>query len=173
MNICTCELDAINNFLCDYCVEQIKNENNTKTNVSNRNTVIKTTNDGIDVIQCEMCEKYVKTEFQGHDYPFADGGSEIEIIGGYGQFYDALSDDEIIKATLCHDCTLKLFRSIPKLKNLRGLHSVSYLSENYPLCCEYSWTIDQDSKKDEHGNHPIINGVPSDWNPQTTYEVNE
>lgn len=161
MSNCTCETDAATKFLCDYCCEEVLNP---KT--MNRNKTIKTTNDGITVIQCEMCEQYVKTEFQGHDYPIAENGSQITIHGGYGEFYDPMKEDQVISLTLCHDCTLSIFRMIPKLKDKRGHHSVSYLNKNYPLCCEYSWTIDKETGE-------VIDGTKDNYSTQETFKIGE
>lgn len=159
MNKCTCESDAKDQFLCDLCVDKILMESKMKRNT----TVVKSTN-GLDVIQCEMCEKYVKTEMQGSNYPFADGGSQIEIYGGYGEFYDSFGDNQNITVTLCHDCTRELFLSIPKLKKYRGGHSVSVYSKNYPLCCEYSWTIDKETGE-------VVYGTEENFSPQETFEI--
>jgi len=128
--------------------------------------------DGTTVLQCEMCERYLKTEFQGSHkgefYPFLERGSQMTIVGGYGEFVD-LTD---IKVSLCHDCTLSIFRKIPKLKNLKGMHSVSIYDDSYPLCCEYSWTSSQvlDINSDEKPR--ITYGSAENFKPQKSYEVN-
>lgn len=123
----------------------------------------------ISILQCEMCLQYTRTEHT--DYPFLDSGSQITIDGGYGEFFDNIQQPQGINLTICHDCTLKLFRMIPKLspQNYKGLHSVSYFETNHPLCCEYSWTIDQQGPQDQYGNHPVIYGTPEHAVPQTTY----
>lgn len=126
--------------------------------------------DGTTVIQCEMCERYVKTEWQGKingKYnSFAERGSVIIFEGGYGEFIDLTK----VVAQICHDCTLKIFRMIPKLKNLKGMHSVSIYDESYPLCCEYSWTLPDDYKYGDDDSTTIY-GTPEDFKPQTSYEV--
>lgn len=128
--------------------------------------------DGTTVIQCEMCEQYVKTEYQGsHNdkfYPFIERGSQITITGGYGEFIDLTK----VQALLCHDCTLMLFRMIPKLKNLKGMHSVSIYDENYPLCCEYSWTFSETLDITSNEEPETIYGSVENFKSQTTYEVN-
>ena len=91
-----------------------------KSNEIKRNTTVLIATDGTNVMKCDMCSQYVKTVFD--DHPYVDNGSEITIHGGYGQFMDLMS----IELTLCHDCTLEIFRKVPKLQKLvgNGLHSV-------------------------------------------------
>ena len=123
----------------------------------------------ITTMQCEMCLQYTRTEHP--DYPFLDNGSQITINGGYGEFFDTIDQPNGIMLTICHDCTLKLFRMIPKLSadKINRLHSVSYFEANHPLCCEYSWTIDEQGPRDESGNRPVINGTIEHAVSQTTY----
>jgi hypothetical protein len=124
----------------------------------------------ISILQCDMCLQYTRTEHT--DYPFLDNGSQISTQGGYGEFFDGFTNQtSAIDITLCHDCTLKLFRMIPKLShnNINRLHSVSSIETNYPLCCEYSWTIDNEGPKDEYGNHPTIKGTIEHAVSQTIY----
>lgn len=127
--------------------------------------------DGTTVIQCEMCERFVKTEWQGHVFgelvSYAERGSTISFVGGYGEFIDLTK----VEAQLCHDCTLKLFRMIPKLKNLHGLHSVSIYDDSYPLCCEYSWTFSEVSDPTSNEESRTIYGSAEDFKPQKSYEV--
>ena len=127
--------------------------------------------DNTNVVQCEMCERYVKTEWQGHIYnhnsAYAERGSTITFVGGYGEFIDLVD----ISALLCHDCTLKLFRMIPKLKNFKGMHSVSIYDDSYPLCCEYAWTLPDDFKFGDDSSKTIY-GTPENFKPQKSYEVN-
>ena len=71
-----------------------------------------------------------------------DNGSAICIDGGYSLFHDDVENGCLIKLELCHECSLSLFRSIPVLSERKGLHSVSINNPQYPLCCEFSWSIE-------------------------------
>jgi hypothetical protein len=120
----------------------------------------------ISILQCEMCLEYTRTIRP--DSPYLDNGSQITISGGYSEFFDHFSLDEpnSISINLCHDCTLKIFRMIPKLSSdkFSNNHSVAYFEENHPLCCEYSWTINPDDQT-------VISGKFEDHSPQTTYNL--
>jgi hypothetical protein len=149
-------------------MNRIENLNITKYNLKTYSTV-HSNGQSITILQCEMCLEYTRTEHS--DYPFLDNGSEITINGGYGEFFDNINQPDGIKLTICHDCTLKLFRMIPKISadKINRLHSVSYFETNHPLCCEYSWTIDEEGLLDQQGNHPVINATIEHAVPQTTY----
>lgn len=84
---------------------------------------------------CDKCLTELK--FFDHRMENPDRAAEFRITGGYGMFIDMTQID----LTLCHQCALEFFRSIPKLNSdeYRGMHSVAYTDEDYPLCCEYSW----------------------------------
>jgi hypothetical protein len=128
----------------------------------------KKTKKGVTVVQCDKCLSWVKSE---HDeYGYADGGSQLTIHGGYGEFIDVLAEDEEPFIQLCHDCTLELFRSIPKLSPelLKNGHSVSIDNPSYPLCCEYSWGF---NSYDDQGNLICIYGDASNFKPQQTFEL--
>jgi hypothetical protein len=50
-----------------------------------------------------------------------DGGVSFELIGSYDEFFDCMSEKDIIKINACHDCTAKLFALFPnKTKNCLG-----------------------------------------------------
>lgn len=89
-----------------------------------------------EIIYCDKCENSIKID------PNPDRSLNISITGGYGMFIDL----EMVELLLCHDCSLEFFRSIPSLSSDKfgAQHSVSCQSEEYPLCCEYSWAIQDD-----------------------------
>ena len=89
-----------------------------------------------DVIYCDKCESAIQLN------PNPDRALNITMTGGYGMFIDL----EMIELLFCHSCVIELFRSIPSLSadKLGGQHSVSALSNDYPLCCEYSWKFKND-----------------------------
>ena len=109
--------------------------------------------DGIEY--CDKCESVIPNNY------YQDRAMDIHLSGGYGMFMD-LTDVELI---FCHSCSVEFFRSIPKLSSdkINGLHSVPYNAVDYPLCCEYSWTIDMDSEKNENGNRRTIDGTREDF----------
>lgn len=94
--------------------------------------------------------------------PFSDGidnGSVLHIDGGYGSFHDDIDNQCVISLILCHECTLSVFRSIPALSNRKGLHSVRIDNPQYPLCCEFSWSLDGETiiyGKKEHSQKGSI-----------------
>jgi hypothetical protein len=89
-----------------------------------------------DVIYCDKCENAILLD------PNPDRALNIAMTGGYGMFIDL----EMIELLFCHSCVVELFRTIPSLSGdkLGGQHSVSTYSDDYPLCCEYSWTFKND-----------------------------
>ena len=89
-----------------------------------------------DVIYCDKCENAILLD------PNPDRALSITMTGGYGMFIDL----EMFELLFCHSCSVELLRTIPNLSGDRigGQHSVSHFSEDYPLCCEYSWTFDND-----------------------------
>lgn len=89
-----------------------------------------------DKIYCDKCESAIPLD------PNPDRALNITMTGGYGMFIDL----EIIELLFCHSCVVELFRTIPSLSGdkLGGQHSVSTNSDDYPLCCEYSWTFKND-----------------------------
>lgn len=127
---------------------------------------MKKTKDGITIVQCDKCLQWVRAEHD--DYPYADNGCQIHINGGYGEFIDIIGNEELPMILLCHDCTLELFRSIPKLRQdlIKNGHSVSIHNPNHPLCCEYSWCFDET-------NHEVKMGTKENFKPQKTFEIEE
>lgn len=121
--------------------------------------------DGTFVVQCDKCLQWVDNSLV--DAPYADNGCQLRIHGGYSEFIDPIHEANEPLVLLCHDCTLEFFRSIPKLAPIayQGQHSVSHTSPNYPLCCEYSWSTDEDGE--------TIFGTPEDFKPQRTYDVKD
>jgi len=98
---------------------------------------------------CDMCQKqYEVDEFNA---PTPERGLDVYLIGGYGLFHDDIENSCQKKITLCHDCSLKLIRMIPKYANQKGWHSVSYRANDYPLCCEYSWTFEEGTTETIYG----------------------
>ena len=78
----------------------------------------------------------------GDTYPILNqivGGLSLEICGGYGEFCDCLFEEDIIKLTICHDCTSKMFSLFNKTKKLSGLHPSSSTKEG-EFCCEWGWS---------------------------------
>lgn len=71
------------------------------------------------------------------------GGLSFSISGGYGEFYDSdeygeNSTEPVINLTICHDCSVKMFRLFNKTRKIagRGFHS---FGNDRPICCEYGW----------------------------------
>ena len=91
-----------------------------------------------DTVKCDICEQ----EFSNHNGGVPDRGLDIIFSGGYGLFHDDIDNRCIKSIVSCHDCSLKIIRMIPKFANDKGWHSVQECDDNYPLCCEYSWTLD-------------------------------
>ena len=78
----------------------------------------------------------------GDIYPILnqiDGGLSFELCGGYGEFFDCMTEDDIIKLCICHDCTSKMFSLFNKTKKLSGLHPSSSTKEG-EFCCEWGWS---------------------------------
>ena len=106
--------------------------------------------DGIEY--CDKCESIIPT-----DRLYQDNALDITLTGGYGMFMDLLT----VELIFCHSCAVEFFRTIPMLSadKMNGLHSVSIHNEDYPLCCEYSWTFDENAKRDENGKIEVIYGT--------------
>lgn len=99
-----------------------------------------------DMQYCDKCESLIPQDSSSNP----DRALELRLDGGYGMFMDLTHIDLLF----CHSCAVEFFRSIPFLTNdkINGMHSVSWKSSDYPLCCEYSWTISESNKVDEHGH---------------------
>jgi hypothetical protein len=82
---------------------------------------------------CEKCSKSVDSEFFSTNLP--ENGIILKLQGYYGGFDDP-SDYSDMTVLICHDCSLELFRSIPKLQERKGCH----YSRSDKKCCEFSWT---------------------------------
>lgn len=64
-------------------------------------------------------------------------GLTFELCGGYGEFFDCMSEDDVIKITACHECMTKMFALFyRKTKNMRGLHPSDKSDD---MCCEWGW----------------------------------
>ena len=90
------------------------------------------------IIQDQMEARLI----DGDIYPILNqivGGLSLEICGGYGEFCDCLFEEDIIKLTICHDCTSKMFSLFNKTKKLSGLHPSSSTKEG-EFCCEWDWS---------------------------------
>jgi len=75
-----------------------------------------------------------------------DGGLTFELCGGYGEFFDCMSEDDVVKITACHDCTAKMFALFyRKTKNLVGLHPSN--QKEY-MCCDWGWVTINLTEKD-------------------------
>ena len=75
-----------------------------------------------------------------------DGGLTFELCGSYGEFFDCMEEDDVIKITACHDCAVKVFTLFNrKTKNLSGLHP-SYKKEY--MCCDWGWVTIRLTEKD-------------------------
>lgn len=142
---CNCKDVEREKFLCDACFNEIMNDMIGK--------------DKMDVIKCDGCYQYVRRESVNSNYP--DSGSEIHLDGGYGMFHDSGR----MTAILCHDCTIAIVRMIRSFSESDNIsHSVSVKSQAYPLCCEYSWTFDDD--------HKVVRGSKFHFVPGLIYEEN-
>ena len=84
-------------------------------------------------VVCDKCGKHVDIDSVNQHLP--KNGLIIRIEGYYGGFSDP-DDYSASSVIVCHDCSLELFRSIPKFQKLKGCH-YSYSDEN---CCEFSST---------------------------------
>lgn len=74
--------------------------------------------------QCEMCEKYYKSNYPNSTHPIIDGGCVMNLSTySYGEFND-MGYGPGISILICHDCTLGIYRKTPKLKNIGFLHSI-------------------------------------------------
>lgn len=98
---------------------------------------------------CDMCENKFEEDDCNPNIP--DRGMDVILGGGYGLFHDDVDNGCQKIIILCHTCSLKLVRMIPKFANEKGWHSVSYNSDDYPLCCEYSWTFAENSDETIYG----------------------
>jgi hypothetical protein len=64
-------------------------------------------------------------------------GLTFELCGGYGEFFDCMSEDDVVKITACHECMVKMFSLFDrKTKHLRGLHPSD---KDGDMCCEWGW----------------------------------
>ena len=73
-------------------------------------------------------------------------GLTFELCGGYGEFFDCMSEDDVVKITACHDCTAKMFALFyRKTKNLVGLHPSN--QKEY-MCCDWGWVTINLTEKD-------------------------
>lgn len=103
----------------------------------------------VKIIICDMCEKEYESDEFNPSTP--DRGLDLYLVGGYGLFHDDIENKCEKKVILCHACSLKLVRMIPKFANEKGWHSVSIHSDEYPLCCEYSWTFEDGTTETVYG----------------------
>ena len=90
------------------------------------------------IVQDQMKARLI----DGDIYPIMnqiDGGLSFELCGGYGEFFDCMTEDDIIKLCICHDCTSKMFSLFNKTKKLTGLHPSSSTKEG-EFCCEWGWS---------------------------------
>lgn len=103
---------------------------------------------------CDKCEK--ETEGSSMNMHLAENdhmienGIEIEVFGYYSGFFDDMKDNSVT-VKLCHECSLELWDSIPKLKN-SGKASHSTVSGD--KCCKYWWGIETDAQ----GNQWVVAG---------------
>lgn len=108
------------------------------------------------MIECDMCERQFEDDEYNSGTP--ERGLEVSLIGGYGLFHDDIENHCEKKIVLCHDCSLKVIRMIPKFADDKGWHSVSYKSEDYPLCCEYSWSFEEGTTNTIYGTKQHYKG---------------
>jgi hypothetical protein len=89
-----------------------------------------------ETVICDKCNSTI--EFN----PNPDNALYVTLTGGYGMFIDL----EMVELLFCHSCAVELFRTVPNLSadKMRGSHSVANDNKDYPLCCEYSWGIEND-----------------------------
>lgn len=70
-------------------------------------------------MECKMCGIELYDSVDGHPLDNSnqvEDGVDLLFYGGYGMF---INDDEVdygvaIKATICHDCTIKLIEMFPE-----------------------------------------------------------
>lgn len=92
--------------------------------------------DGVPHVVCQGCDSVVNAHTQT---TVPDEGIKITLKGWYGGFTDEFPDPPAT-LVLCHSCALGVFRAIPALAGLRGLHST--VSDD--PCCEFQWTFGRD-----------------------------
>lgn len=95
------------------------------------------------MVKCDMCENH----FRSYNGGVPERGMDIHFGGGYGLFHDADLKSHMESVILCHDCALVVIRMFPKFRYQKGWHSVSVDANDYPLCCEYSWTFERQDGK--------------------------
>lgn len=105
-------------------------------------------------VKCDMCEKEFKDENGGTP----ERGLDVYLVGGYGLFHDDIENRCEKKIVLCHGCSLKIIRMIPKFADDKGWHSVSYKAEDFPLCCEYSWSFEEGTTNTIYGTKQHYKG---------------
>lgn len=93
-----------------------------------------------DIYYCDKCESIIDSDLGLNP----DRALELHLDGGYGMFVDLTKIDLLF----CHSCSVEFFRTIPSLSadKINGMHSVSYKSKDFPLCCEYSWMIEENNE---------------------------
>lgn len=92
--------------------------------------------DGVNHVFCDSCDGMVPATTQKE---LPDDGSELHLSGWYGGFTDMMMREEEHHLILCHDCSLAVWRAVPKLAKLRGLHP----TVDDVACCEFHWTTVQ------------------------------
>lgn len=110
-----------------------------------------------DMCFCDKCESLIPNDSSCNP----DRALTLRLDGGYGMFIDLTT----INLIFCHDCAVEFFREIPSLTpdKINGMHSVSCKSNDYPLCCEYSWTISESDVFDENENRIPKLGTKEDF----------
>ena len=92
---------------------------------------------GVPHFVCQGCDAVVNAHTQD---TLPDEGLIVTLRGYYGGFTDTMPGEEPQELILCHDCSLAVWRAIPVLRDIRGLHST--VSDG--ACCEFQWTFGQD-----------------------------
>lgn len=78
---------------------------------------------GKDHMQCEACQEYFECAYSDTTTPHLDGGSTMQLsTGDYAGFNDMNAGG--LSVVLCHDCSMRIYRMIPKFRGLTGLHPV-------------------------------------------------
>jgi len=75
-------------------------------------------------LQCEACQGFFPCIFPDSNHPHIDGGSTVTMSSPQYAGFNDDCESPSPSAVLCHDCTLKIYRMIPKLRGLTGLHPV-------------------------------------------------
>ena len=91
------------------------------------------------VIPCQRC---LKDYHPKDNHTHIDSGLYLHADGYYNGFNDNFNETDQEKYVwICHDCSVKLYRSIPAWKDAQGLHpNQSEVPGKW--CCEFAWDLE-------------------------------